>query len=464
MKLLYTLLCLLLMASLWANPGDSSRLINTIDLGYPVTTVDFSPNGEFLAVAGEDATIHIYHAHLGIKIKSLQDGHPEHVSTVLFSPDSRLLATGGSKHKIFIWDVASGRLIHELIGHKEAIRDISFSPNGFFLASAGGGDQAFIWNLATGHRVRDLARHPGEVTSVAFGPDGEQLITACSDQKLRIWSVKNGKLVRTMKGHKAAICDVKWSWTADLVASGGKDNSAKIWDPLSGDQAPKLADHPADVCALAFGPEGTILGTGGADNLVKLWDLTSGELIAALTKDAHLAKVEQVDFNHDGTVLVSCSRDGMVKLWQIPSLEERLSIVVERAMAEWMREQDLEKASELLDQPEKRGKERERIRKGLEKQLTTFFEENVEWQNTLIIGTYNEDYGYFRVESPLLGRLRMIVEPKEAEKVKENIDRLEFRYLKMKMEDGKLQVESVMAFLRGMQRRYVTKPMSVTDK
>ncbi|MEM9259024.1 MAG: WD40 repeat domain-containing protein [Bacteroidota bacterium] len=464
MKLLYTLLCLLLVVTLRADPGDSSRLINTIDLGYPITTVDFSPDGELLAVAGASATVHLYHAHLGIKVKALRDGHKEHINTVRFSPDSRLLATGGSKHKILIWDVASGRLIHELVGHEAPIQDLSFSPNGFYLASASGEDQAIIWNLATGHRVMGLSRHPDKINSVAFGPKGEQLITACSDQKLRIWAFKDGKLLQTLKGHKAAICAVQWSWAADLIASGGKDNSAKIWNPISGDQAPNLPSHPTDVCSLTFNPEGTILGTGGADNLVKLWDLTSGKLIIALTKGAHFAKVEEVDFNPEGTILASCSRDGMVKLWDVPNLEERLNLTVERAMVEWLQAQDLEKAAELLDQPEKRDKERERIRKDLEKQLTTYFEKNVAWQESLTIGKYNEDYGYFRVESPLLGRLRLIVAPKEAEKVKENIDRLEFRYLKMKMEDGQLQVESVMAFLRGMQRRYVTKPMAITDK
>ncbi|MEM1357217.1 MAG: WD40 repeat domain-containing protein [Bacteroidota bacterium] len=464
MKLLYTLLCLLLVVTLRADPGDSSRLINTIDLGYPITTVDFSADGELLAVAGASATVNLYHAHLGIKVKALTEGHTEHINTVRFSPDSRLLATGGSKHKILIWDVASGRLIHELIGHKAPIQGLSFSPNGFYLASASGEDQVIIWNLATGHRVENLPRHPGQVTAVAFGATGEQLITACSDQKLRIWSTKDGKLVQILKGHKAAVCAVRWSWTAGLIASGGKDNSAKIWDPVNGNQDPKLPNHPADVCTLAFSPEGTILGTGGADNLVKLWDLASGKLIIALTEGAHIAKVEEVDFNHDGTVLVSCSRDGMVKLWDVPTLEERLNFTLERAMTEWLQGQDVEKTANLLEQPEKRDKERERIRKNLEKQLTTYFEENVAWQETLTIGKYNEDYGYFRVESPLLGRLRLIVEPKEAEKVKENIDRLEFRYLKMKMEDGKLQVESVMAFLKGMQRRYITKPMAITNK
>jgi len=458
MKLFLTLASTVLALTLVANPRDSSRLINTIDLGYAVNSVDFSDDGNFLAIAGEDTHLDLYYANLAIKVKPFQGGHTGDVLIARFSPGSRLLATGGTDDRILIWDVASARIIHELTGHNGKIEDLSFSPNGFYLASAGGGNYATIWNLATGERILNLPPHPGLVTALAFSSDGEQLLTACKDQQLRSWNVSDGRLLKTVSGHNDPICDLDWSTAANLAASSNGNEEIDIWNTSSSSLVTKIPEPAKNVYSIVFNPDGTMLGTGGDGPGIKLWDMATGQLIMELASNAHPAGVAEIGFNHTGSVLVSCGRNGMVKFWEVPTLEERVTALVDQKMLAWLRDNPAGQATNFGGRARKIEKERKQFRGETEEQLTNFFVENVAWEKSLTIGAYVPAGSYFQVNSDLLGPMRLLIDPKDVKKLEDNRDRIRWQYLRMKLENGRLQPDSVMAFLKGMQRRYEVRP------
>jgi len=441
--------------SLAADPVDSSRLINSIDVGHPLISLDYSPNGNLLAVAGSGNTIDVYQPTLGVKVKTLTGGHKDDVLAVRFSPDNRLLATGGVDKRILIWDIASGTVIREMTGHTDYVRDLDFSPDGFYVASASWDGHAIIWETGTGRQVLDLDRHPDDVTSVAYGNEGKHVITACGDHKLRKWSTKDGTLLRTFEGHKDEIWNVKWSAVSNVVASCGWDNTARIWNAAEGALINTFPGHVTDVWSVSFSSDGTMLGTSGGDRTVKLWDLPTGKQIMTLTEQAHESDVEEIDFSPDGTTLATCGRDGMIKFWRVPVLEERLNSAVNISMEEWARKGKFEKSDEYASRIRKKDKQSNKFRGELEQKLALFFEENVNWNNTITIGEYNADGEYFLLSSPVLGQMRLKVKPDDAQKVAEKMDRIEFRDLDMKVVKGDLVVNKLTAYFKGMNRRYL---------
>ena len=60
---------------------------------YPVTSVVFSPNGEYIASGSWDFTVGIWSVSSGKRIKTLT-GHLKDVNSVEFSPNEEFLATG----------------------------------------------------------------------------------------------------------------------------------------------------------------------------------------------------------------------------------------------------------------------------------------------------------------------------------------------------------------------------------
>lgn len=108
-----------------------------------VYTVRFSPDGELLASASNDGRASIWRG--DVLLHTLR--HEGRLWTAAFSPDGLTLATGGDDLVVRMWDVASGRLLHELVGHSRRVWSVAFSPGGDLLASSGDDGVAMVWNV-----------------------------------------------------------------------------------------------------------------------------------------------------------------------------------------------------------------------------------------------------------------------------------------------------------------------------
>jgi WD40 repeat protein len=67
------------------------------------------------------------------------------ITALDFSPDGTLIAAGSNNGAIVIWDVTSGIPTHTLWGHYDAIRAVIFSPDGKSIASASRDGTVRIW-------------------------------------------------------------------------------------------------------------------------------------------------------------------------------------------------------------------------------------------------------------------------------------------------------------------------------
>ena len=68
-----------------------------------VYTVAFSPDGRWIASAGEDSTVKVWDSRTGDRLRNYR-GHTGLVSTMAFL-DGRTLVTGSRDHTIRFWDV-----------------------------------------------------------------------------------------------------------------------------------------------------------------------------------------------------------------------------------------------------------------------------------------------------------------------------------------------------------------------
>ncbi|MDQ3815821.1 MAG: hypothetical protein M3347_18080 [Armatimonadota bacterium] len=73
--------------------------------------------------------------------------HDDVISLVAFSSDGKVLATGGTKGSVRLWDVLSGKELRTLNGHTGRITSLLFSPDSTALATASEDKTVKVWNL-----------------------------------------------------------------------------------------------------------------------------------------------------------------------------------------------------------------------------------------------------------------------------------------------------------------------------
>lgn len=153
---------LYLIQELRRTPGPGSQT------APPIYAARFSPDGNYLAMAGEDGVITVW--------KLLVDDTMALMAEEKQYVPPRLAA---------IFQQEPAQLLY---GHEGPILDISWSKNNFLL-SASMDRTVRLW-----HHSRDdclgVFKHPDFVTSVAFHPRDDRLfITGSLDCRLRLWSI-----------------------------------------------------------------------------------------------------------------------------------------------------------------------------------------------------------------------------------------------------------------------------------
>jgi eukaryotic-like serine/threonine-protein kinase len=279
--------------------------------------VAFSPDGQQVASAsmtlfGALGEIKVWDRATG-KVRHTLLGHFGPATGVAFSPDGRRLASAAWDKTVKVWDLTTGRALRTLRGHRDYVSCVAFSPDGKLLASGSGDRTAKVWDAATYQELRTLHGHTKGLHGVAFGPDGKTLASASADGTVRVWDAASGKELHVLRGHSGPVLNVAFSRDGRRIASVGGDGTVRLWAPDTGAYVRTLRDSSCLLLGVAFSPDGRRLAVGGWEKVVKVWDLESGQ--EALTLRGHEDMVTAVAFSPDGLQIASACLDRTVRVW-----------------------------------------------------------------------------------------------------------------------------------------------------
>ncbi|MBT5691645.1 MAG: DUF1549 domain-containing protein [Opitutae bacterium] len=259
---------------------------------------------------------------------------PPVISSIDFSPDSQILAVAGF-HEVLLHKADGSGSLARLVGLSERIESVRFSPDGKKLAVSGGLPgrlgEVQVWDVARRKLDLSVSTTFDTVYGVSWSPDGQHLAYGCADNTLRAIKASNGEQVFFQGSHNDWVYDTTWSLKGEHIISVGRDRTAK----LSEFKTERFMDNITSITpgALKGGvfsvqrhPMKEQILVGGSDGVPKIYQIfrTKARKIGDdynLIKqfEALLGRVYSVNFNKDGTQLVAGSSfngKGMVSVFK----------------------------------------------------------------------------------------------------------------------------------------------------
>ena len=182
--------------SVWNFENPESQILLT---GHSdeVLSLVFSPDGKQIVSGSKDNTVRVWDVVLGEEIAELPMDRQSDSLSIVFSACGNLIA-GELDDEIRLWsadDFATVRVIPQ----KEVYRrtcPLAFSACSKYLAGATWWHKGWenlairLWDVSSGKQIHEFRGHTSLVQSMAFSPDNTMLATGCGNGTILVWDCK----------------------------------------------------------------------------------------------------------------------------------------------------------------------------------------------------------------------------------------------------------------------------------
>ena len=249
-------------------------------------------------------------------------GHESYVTGLVVS--GNVAVSGSYDGKLIWWNLETGEQIRKIDAHTKWIRKLAVTPDGKIVASVADDMICRLWNVESGKLVHELKGHalstpsnfPSMLYSCVFSADGTKLATVDRLGKGMVWDVASGSKV----GEVEAPILYTWDPTQRIHSIGG---------------ARSVAFSP-DSSLLAIGGMGKV---GNIDHLegtsrVEVFAWQTQERTHELVGEGMKGLVEQLNFSPDGKLLLALGGDSGGWL-QFFDLESKKTLKQEKSGQHW---------------------------------------------------------------------------------------------------------------------------------
>ncbi|MYB64522.1 WD40 repeat domain-containing protein [Candidatus Poribacteria bacterium] len=335
----------------------------------------------------EDA-IAVWNVENGQQVASLTN-HTSWVSSLSFSPCGQFLASGGEDGTVYVWDVNTWKPIKEYTSFGHVYRIIpSYTPDGILrtviityddtnpttitVCNLESGEELYrdhIWGSTVefssaydwGNRVTfsngsELAyecrhefinvwtsNHPYKrqfthspisfPTSGVFSDDGKTLAIEHHQECAILWDIATKRSRPAIREESAGKNQFLYKCSNDkLYAASIKDDTVTLWD-TDGDCKPlfKGTDREYWGAIPAMDLTGSFFAYTGEEGKIIVWDVQNKTQLFEFTHPIEIEdnddeddgdRVGELKFNHDGSLLASETRYGNIILWDMKTGEK----------------------------------------------------------------------------------------------------------------------------------------------
>ncbi|MBI2480499.1 MAG: PD40 domain-containing protein, partial [Planctomycetia bacterium] len=204
---------------------------------------------------------------------------PPVITSLDYSPDGQLLAIAGF-HEVLPSKADGSELVARLIGVSERIESVSFSPDGKQLLVTGGlpgrMGEIQVWNVAERKLALSVPVTYDTVYGGSWSPDGKLIAFGCADNTVRAINAETGEQVLYQGAHNDWVRDTVFSHDGSHLTSVSRDMTVKLTEVAT----ERFIDNVTSITpgalkggvnAIARHPERDELVVGGSDGVPKVY-------------------------------------------------------------------------------------------------------------------------------------------------------------------------------------------------
>ncbi|KAL4196916.1 hypothetical protein AMTRI_Chr04g248690 [Amborella trichopoda] len=266
---------------LWDGSNGSTTELTTIDDDNgPVTSVNWAPDGQHIAVGLNNSDVHLWDVTSTTQLRTLRGGHRGRIPSLAWN--SHILTTGGHDGLIINNDVrVRSHIVETYRGHQQEVCGLKWSNSGKQLASGGNDNILHIWDQSLSnssnsplHRLED---HMAAVKALAWCPFQSNLLASGgggADRCIKFWNTHTGACINSVDTG-SQVCSLLWSKNErELLSSHGfAQNQLTLWKYPSMVKLAELNGHTSRVLFMAQSPDGCTVASAGADETLRFWQV-----------------------------------------------------------------------------------------------------------------------------------------------------------------------------------------------
>jgi len=213
----------------------------------------FAPDGKTLASRDWGQSLRLWDAATGREVRRIDPRSG--IYSLAFSPDGKLLAYGGA-NTTALFDLAAGKEVRQFKAPPRSwFSSLAFSPDGNTLCGYNGNWDftIYLWDVATGKVLQPLGKLEKSMGRMVFAPDGKSMALTGGDHAIHIHEVITRRERCRFQSPDKKPSKLAYSPNGRILAQGSEDITVLLWDmtDLPGkDRPPSTSLSAKDLEAL----------------------------------------------------------------------------------------------------------------------------------------------------------------------------------------------------------------------
>ncbi|KAH1121006.1 hypothetical protein J1N35_004166 [Gossypium stocksii] len=250
--------------NVWSRGQEKARVFSFHNAA--VKDVKWSQQGPFVLSCGYDCSSRLIDVEKGLESLIFRDDQV--VGVIKFHPDdSNLFLSGGSKGRLRLWDVRTGKVVHEYIRGLGPILDVEFSTDGkqFVSSSDVAGsniseNSIIVWDISRQVPLsNEVYAEAYTCPCVRYHPFDPYFVAQSNGNYIAIFSSKPPfKLdkYKRYESHGVSGFPIKCNFSLDgeKLASGSSDGSIYLYNSRSSVLVKKIKAYEEACVDIAFHP------------------------------------------------------------------------------------------------------------------------------------------------------------------------------------------------------------------